>query len=390
MKRTSNQQSPATEPRKLWQNTSFSNLIRYVPSRTYYARIRVGGKLIIRSLKSKVLSVAKLKLSDLEKQERAKLEGRERLRDGKAAFADLVKEYRERLDASPTLKPRTKEYYRERLDALLKSWPALERADVRKLGDDDCQRWAAEYAAKASPTNYNNTIALLRQILDIAVAQGIRYSNPAGKLERVPVRAKELTLPSQEQFLAQVAEIRRVPYGPGLASADLVEFLAYGGFRKTEAAHVTWADCGFDKGEIIVRGDPVTGTKSGKVRRVPMVPDMRRLLERLRATRPDEPLVSSVMRVRECQGAINRACKALGIPRFTHHDLRHLFASQCIESGVDIPTLSHWLGHSDGGALAMKVYGHLRDKHSAKMALQVSFGTVQPPNVLPLPKEAVA
>jgi integrase len=67
------------------------------------------------------------------------------------------------------------------------------------------------------------------------------------------------------------------------------------------------------------------------------------------------------MLVHECQGAINTACTKLGIARFTHHDLRHLFATRCIESGVDIPTVSRWLGHKDGGALAMKVYGHLRD-----------------------------
>ena len=47
--------------------------------------------------------------------------------------------------------------------------------------------------------------------------------------------------------------------------------------------------------------------------------------------------------------------------------------SESIESGVDIPTVSRWLGHSDGGALAMKVYGHLRDQHSAAMAQRVTF-----------------
>jgi site-specific recombinase XerD len=30
--------------------------------------------------------------------------------------------------------------------------------------------------------------------------------------------------------------------------------------------------------------------------------------------------------------------------RITHHDLRHLFAMRCIESGVDVPTVSRWLG----------------------------------------------
>jgi integrase len=79
------------------------------------------------------------------------------------------------------------------------------------------------------------------------------------------------------------------------------------------------------------------------------------------------------MLVHECQGVINTACTKLGIARFTHHDLRHLFATRCIESGVDIPTISRWLGHKDGGALAMKVYGQLCDSHSTAMAQKVRF-----------------
>ena len=82
---------------------------------------------------------------------------------------------------------------------------------------------------------------------------------------------------------------------------------------------------------------------------------------------------ASVMRVGECQKAMGEAAKKMGIPHLTHHDLRHLFATRCIESGVDIPTVSRWLGHKDGGALAMKVYGHLRDQHSASMAKLVKF-----------------
>jgi hypothetical protein len=45
----------------------------------------------------------------------------------------------------------------------------------------------------------------------------------------------------------------------------------------------------------------------------------------------------------------------------------------CIKAGVDIPTVSRWLGHQDGGALAMKVYGHLRNQHSQEMAKKVRF-----------------
>lgn len=83
-----------------------------------------------------------------------------------------------------------------------------------------------------------------------------------------------------------------------------------------------------------------------------------------------------MFQVRECQKALDRACKKVGINRLTHHDLRHLFATRCIESGVDIPTVSRWLGHKDGGALAMKTYGHLRREHSIAQAQRVSFAPV--------------
>ena len=72
---------------------------------------------------------------------------------------------------------------------------------------------------------------------------------------------------------------------------------------------------------------------------------------------------------------MNRAAKVVKIPRITHHDLRHLFATVCIEAGTDIPTVSRWLGHKDGGALAMKTYGHLRDEHSQASAAKIRFTT---------------
>src|SRR5205814_9491195 len=73
---------PPDDHESLWQKTPYANLVRYSPSRKYFARIRVGGKLIRQSLKTKVLSVAKLKLADLEKKERSKLEGSQRLTEG--------------------------------------------------------------------------------------------------------------------------------------------------------------------------------------------------------------------------------------------------------------------------------------------------------------------
>src|SRR5215831_12017956 len=107
---------------------------------------------------------------------------------------------------------------------------------------------------------------------------------------------------------------------------------------------MAWRDIDFNTGEIVVRGDATTGTKNWELRRVPLVPDARELFERMRSERSGEPLDQKVFRVRECQKSLNRACEKVGADRVRHHDLGHLFATRCIESGVDIPTVSRWLG----------------------------------------------
>jgi integrase len=80
-----------------------------------------------------------------------------------------------------------------------------------------------------------------------------------------------------------------------------------------------------------------------------------------------------VFEAQEAITSLARACEAVGVKKMTHHDLRHLFATTCIESGVDVPTVSSWLGHADGGALAMKTYGHIRPAHSTEAAKKVQF-----------------
>jgi integrase len=375
-----------TEKESQWQKTPYANLVRYKSSGMYFARFRVRGKLIRRTLKTSQIGVAKLRLGDLEKQERQRAEHQTAVADGTMAFGDALAIYRQRLAGDGSLKPRSKDYRQERIAALLKSWRGLEKTDIRRISKSDCLTWAAEFGQKAAPSNFNNTVGTLRLILEIGVEAGARYDNPARFIKRLRVLPKKLQLPSEDQFLALVESIEKADGGWNHRCADLVRFLAFGGFRKGEAAAITWGDCDLDKGEIVVRGDVETGTKNWTIRRVPMIPEMRELLQRLRQQRADEPATASVIQIGACQGAINSACKKLGIARFTHHDLRHLFATRCIESGVDIPTVSRWLGHKDGGALAMKVYGHLRDQHSVSMAQKVCFGKPFADNVVSLIK----
>jgi integrase len=215
-------------------------------------------------------------------------------------------------------------------------------------------------------------------IIDVGIAEqarlgGERIENVAKSIARARVSGKQLKLPEADQFRELVKEIRQGSGGWGRKAGDLIEFLAYSGMRiKSEAAHVTWDDVDWNRKEIIVRGDPTTGTKNSEIRRVPMIGDMVSLLERLKKNCDGSP-DACILQCERCYEALQRGCAKLGIQRLSHHDLRHLFATRCIESGVDIPTVARWLGHKDGGALAMKIYGHLRNEHSQAMAEKVKF-----------------
>ncbi len=169
--------------------------------------------------------------------------------------------------------------------------------DVAQISKADGLAWAARFGKTASPSAFNNTVGTFELVLDIAVEAGARYDNPAVHIKRKKIRQKLLQLPSQKQFVELVNTIRNGDGGWAERCADLVEFLAYSGCRKGEAARVNGRDCDFEKGEITVLGDPATGTKNWEIRRVPMIPDMRRLLERLQKERGETEFSSKpVMR----------------------------------------------------------------------------------------------
>lgn len=360
------------EPARTWQKTSVQHLVRH-KSKAYYARAFDGGKEIWKSLKTSSISVAKARLADFMKGQREKESARQAAFQGKMTVGDAIALHKKRLAENVRIKPSTRYYWAQVVLALEKSWPELTRTDVRKITPADCRTWAARFAEKSSATRFNNTVAALRHIFDAAMEAGARYNNPATVIKRLHIRQKQLTLPSTRQFLKYVEAIETAGAWCSRDCADFVRFLAFSGCRKGEAAHVEWRDVDFAKGELVVRGDAETGTKNWEVRRVPMIPALRQLLEKLRAARVGEPDGDKVLRVQEAQRAMDHAAKKTRCPRITHHDLRHLFATICIESGVDIPTVSRWLGHKDGGALAMKTYGHLRSEHSQTAAQKVRF-----------------
>lgn len=364
-------------PTKTWTPTKYPRLYRH-KSGVYYARISRAGKgETFRSLKTEVLAVAVAEQAKLqgEADERSELSisvtVSERM-TGTEALAIRKQQY----EHNPATKATTKHYLGQIALSLFRSWPELETTELRKITPELCMEWAGRYAKTISAPRFNASLSMLRSLFDIAIERGARRTNPAAKIKRMRVKFKELstTLPTLNDFRTWVETIRNAGGRFSHDCADFVEFLTYVGTRIGEAKWVLWKHCDFARGEILVTGNPNNdGTKNHELRRVPMVPAARALLERLKKENPDAKAEDRVLKVTMAKKAMDRAFALSQVRRITHHDLRHFFATICIESGVDIPTVSRWLGHKDGGALAMKVYGHLRNEHSQAAAAKVSF-----------------
>jgi integrase len=355
---------------------SFPNvpcLLQYVSNGNYYGRIRVNGKLIRVSLKTSVWTTAKLKLADLMKRER---ENRDKVNP--PLFSAAVETFKKELENDTSIKPQSKKYRLWCLGKLQKTWPELWELRLDEITSKACIEWAAKLHDKIACHYYNNIIGTLKQVIQSGIKShkengGALLENPAAVLKKTRITQKDLRLPEPSLFKTLVENIRLKSGGWGPRCADLVEFLTYSGTRiNSEAVLVEWEDVDWKQNEIIVRGRPDTATKNSEIRRIPIIPDMEKLLTRLKDGLGDMA-TGRIVQVNKCNEALARACNEVGIAKLTHHDLRHLFATRCIESGVDIPTVSRWLGHKDGGTLALKTYGHLRNEHSQAMAQKVKF-----------------
>ena len=163
---TTDQQAP-------WVKAPVSNLVRYRASGIYFARAKVGGKLIrqlirqslIRqSLKTDVLSIAKLRLKDLLAGEQRKTELRKSITAGKMTFGDALEIYKRRIREDAEAKLSTKKYQNEILGAVKKSWPELNSLDVKKITHAECTEWRSRFGAEYSATRVNGAISMLRHI----------------------------------------------------------------------------------------------------------------------------------------------------------------------------------------------------------------------------------
>ena len=125
-----------------WEKSTISNLVRWKSSKIYFARVKIGGRLVRKSLDTPLMSVARNRLANPIQEERERAAVATPDVQGKLTFGEAVKIYLERLDGNPDLKASTKKYRRQCAAAILKTWPGLETTELRKITKPACQEWA--------------------------------------------------------------------------------------------------------------------------------------------------------------------------------------------------------------------------------------------------------
>src|SRR5664280_477676 len=225
---------------KTWERTNVTNLLRNGQSGNYYARVKVNGKEKWRTLKTKVFSVAKLKVGDVERDERSKgmVAAAEALpQGGETTVERFINIYLVRTKNDPALRPATKVRRETAVKAILKTWRDLPLRDARRVTPTDCQHWAVSalregtgfVAPKAktvrkgmSASAFNKCVDTLRTIFEIACEHGVTYQNPVTNVSKAKMRQKRLELPSVAAFHTIVKNVCEAGARQSKDCADLV------------------------------------------------------------------------------------------------------------------------------------------------------------------------
>ena len=220
----------------------------------------------------------------------------------------------------------------------------------------------------------------------ITLRNVLKFAREREHIERLPEFRQLKQKPSPRRALLTKEQFGRLL---GAATADTIKngtlfrfylrFLALTGAREKETLAIRWADVDFVREVVTIGSGGVS--KNHKSRDVDFSPELAALLREMATSRP--PSISWLFPSPQ-RGSKDIAAQTLreslllvrakaGLPTVGFHDLRHFFASECVMAGIDFMTVASWLGHSDGGILVGKVYGHLADTHKKAAAKKLNF-----------------
>lgn len=237
---------------------------------------------------------------------------------------------------------------------------------------------------KLKATTVRNIFGRLSEIMNYAVREDMINTNPCSAV-RLPQgknkAGKALSL-EEQMSIEELLKSQSTPH------KIAVQLALHSGLRISEITALRWKDIDFEKGFIYVqhsfkrisidgKGQKTflhLGTPKSKnsVRSVPMTAQIKICLEKYYKTlnflqNKDESFVvckknGNFYDVRAIQRYFSKLCQIAGIAQYHFHDLRHTFATNAKESGIDIQLISEILGHAHT-TTTMNIYLHPSDNY---------------------------
>jgi len=346
---------------------------------------------------------AEAELRRLLEHEAVKSPTPRRSRGDVVTFADAAEKWLRHGEQKRNLKRSTVRDYRQALDAYLLPAPEGKRAPdtrygrapfaltpLRDLRPDEIKDW---YDALPYGRTTEKLVMIVRAILAHARVRRWIEGNPAATVERQQVRySGDYDFYSREEVDALVRNTA--------SEQDAAVFLtaAMTGLRRGELVALRWRDIDFGGQAIRVRanyshGELVT-PKSGKVRSVPMVPEVGQALARLKQrelfTASVEPVfVGHAGRHMDASALRRRyttAARRAGLRPLPFHSLRHYFGSIAVNR-ASLVQVQSWMGHAHIQTTAR--YLHAKSQADDAALLAGAFAPVTP-NTLAVPAGATA
>jgi integrase len=274
----------------------------------------------------------------------------------RATFADAADEYIRYAIEDRGCKPSTIRGYRSQLKAHL--LPAFGSMRLEDITETEIERWragltGARRGVAISNKTKNEQLVLMHAIMRRAAKVWRLPRNPVANVDRYRTRRSgDIEVFSPEEVWALVRA--------AASEMDAAIYLtaAFTGLRRGELLGLRWRDVDFEASTIRVRASYAAGVlstpKSGKVRSVPMAPDVAAALARLgqreRFTGEDDFVFAGEAGVPINGDALSsryeKTLEAAGLRRLRFHDLRHTFGTRMIRE-ADIRRVQEWMGHAD-------------------------------------------
>lgn len=247
-----------------------------------------------------------------------------------------------------------------------------ENTAIRAVTSDNVRSFMAHLDALGmADTTVARKLSAIKQFHVFLHSEGIAHANPAHIVQgprRKPALPKTLQLSERDRLLEAAARNCSGKEGQGLFKAlrlqCLIELLAATGLRVSELVGLHYAAVMADREMIVIKG------KGGRQRMVPLSGRAQAVLQRyaeaLKQQSSGPPLW--LFPSHGAGGALTRQHFALQLKelarqaglraeRISPHVLRHGFASNLLNHGVDLRAVQQMLGHAD--IATTQIYTHI-------------------------------